>query len=78
MPIKKSAEKYMRQTARRTAQNKIVKGVLKSAVRKTREAAQAGNLSEAKDLFKKAQKAIERQHRRRSSRRIPLPARSPA
>ncbi|OGI22108.1 MAG: 30S ribosomal protein S20 [Candidatus Moranbacteria bacterium RIFCSPHIGHO2_01_FULL_55_24] len=60
MPIKKSAEKYMRQTARRTAQNKIVKGVLKSAVRKTREAAQAGNLSEAKDLFKKAQKAIDK------------------
>lgn len=60
MPIKKSAEKYMRVTKRKTAQNKTVKGVLKSAIRKTREAAAAGNASEAKEWLRKAQKAIDK------------------
>ncbi len=60
MPIKKSAQKYMRVTKRKTAQNKTVKGVLKSAVRKTREAAASGNAAEAKEWLRKAQKAIDK------------------
>ncbi|MEI9966429.1 MAG: 30S ribosomal protein S20 [Candidatus Moraniibacteriota bacterium] len=60
MPIKTSAKKYMRQSARRAQTNKIVKGVVKSAVRKTKEAAQAGNKSEAQEWFQKAQKSLDK------------------
>lgn len=60
MPIKKSAKKYMRQTATRTGQNKIVKGVVKSAIKKTREAVTNGDASVAKEWLQKAQKALDK------------------
>lgn len=60
MPIKKSAKKYMRQTATRTGQNKIVKGVVKSAIKKTREAVAGGDQSVAKEWLQKAQKALDK------------------
>lgn len=60
MPIKENAKKYMRVTARKTARNKIVKGVLKSAVKKTREAAASGKIDEAREMLKKAQKAFDK------------------
>ncbi len=60
MPIKENAKKYMRVTARKTAQNKIVKGVLKSAVKKTREAVAGGKIDEAQEMLKKAQKAFDK------------------
>ena len=60
MPIKKSAKKYMRQTATRTGQNKIVKGVVKSAIKKTREAVTNGDQSVAKEWLQKAQKALDK------------------
>lgn len=60
MPIKKSAKKYMRITERRTERNKSVKGVVKSAIRKTREAAEGGNAAEAKEWLRKAQQAIDK------------------
>jgi small subunit ribosomal protein S20 len=60
MPIKKSAKKYMRQSARRTKANKIVKGVVRSAIKKTKEAALAGNAKEAREWFQKAQKSLDK------------------
>lgn len=60
MPIKENAKKYMRVTARKTAQNKIVKGVLKSAIKKTREAVAGGKIDEAQEMLKKAQKAFDK------------------
>lgn len=60
MPIKNSAKKYMRQTETRTGQNKIVKGVVKSALKKTREALQSGDQTVAKEWFQKAQKALDK------------------
>lgn len=60
MPIKENAKKYMRVAARKTAQNRIIKGVLKSAIKKTREAVSAGNVDEAQTMLKKAQKAFDK------------------
>lgn len=60
MPIKQNAKKYMRVTDRKTARNKVVKGVLKSAVKKTREAVAAARIDEAQDMLKKAQKAFDK------------------
>lgn len=50
----------MRQTERRTEQNKSVKGVVKSTVRKTREAAESGDAKAAKEWYQKAQQAIDK------------------
>ncbi len=60
MPIKKNAEKYMRVTAHKTASNRAAKGVLKSAIRTTREAMSTGTPNAVKDAFKKAQQAIDK------------------
>jgi len=60
MPIKKSAKKYMRVTAKNTVRNKIVTGVVKSAIKKTREAVTAGNVSEAQEWLKKASKSLDK------------------
>jgi small subunit ribosomal protein S20 len=60
MPIIESAKKYMRVTQRKTLQNKKIKGSVKTAVKKTRETIAAGNVTEAKEWYKKAQKAIDK------------------
>ncbi|MBP7811777.1 MAG: 30S ribosomal protein S20 [Candidatus Moranbacteria bacterium] len=60
MPIKKNAIKYMRVTARKTEKNKIVKGVVKSAIKKTREAIAAGKFDDAQKFYKEAQKALDK------------------
>ena len=60
MPIKKNAIKYMRVTARKTEKNKIAKGVVKSAIKKTREAVTAGRLDDAQRFYKEAQKALDK------------------
>ncbi len=60
MPIKKNAIKYMRVTARKTEKNKIVKGVVKSAIKKTREAVAAGKFDDAQKFYKEAQKALDK------------------
>jgi len=60
MPIKKSAVKYMRVTAKNTLRNKIVNGVVKSAIKKTREAVTAGKIDEAQETLKKAIKALDK------------------
>ncbi|MEK7084153.1 MAG: 30S ribosomal protein S20 [Patescibacteria group bacterium] len=60
MPIKKSAKKYMRVTAKNTLRNKIVTGTVKSAIKKTREAVAEGNVSVAQEWLKKASKALDK------------------
>jgi small subunit ribosomal protein S20 len=60
MPIKKAAKKYMRVTAKNTLRNKIVTGVVKSAIKKTREAVAEGKLSEAQEWLKKASKSLDK------------------
>lgn len=60
MPIKQNAKKYMRVTAKKTVRNKIVKGVAKNAIKKTREAVTAGKLDDAKKFYLEAQKALDK------------------
>lgn len=60
MPIKKSAKKYMRVTARKTEKNIKIKGLFKSAVKKTKEAVAKGDVESAKEYFKKASKALDK------------------
>lgn len=60
VPIKKSAKKYMRVTDKKTARNKIVRGVFRSAIKKTREALAAKNLKEAQEWLKKSIKALDK------------------
>jgi small subunit ribosomal protein S20 len=60
MPIKNAAKKYMRATANRTTTNKIVKGSVKSVMKKTRESVKADDLKTAQEYLKKAQKALDK------------------
>ena len=59
MPTKDSAKKYMRVTARRTAQNKITKGLFRSAIKKTRSAIGEKNVQNATKWFGFAQKFLD-------------------
>lgn len=60
MPIKQAAKKYVRVTAKKTLRNKIATGVVKSAIKKTREAVAGGNVSVAQEWLKKAGKALDK------------------
>lgn len=60
MPIKNSAKKYMRVTARKTERNKAVKGVVKGAIKKTREAVKASDLKTAQAELKLAIKSLDK------------------
>lgn len=60
MPIKKAAKKYMRVTKTNTLKNKKITGVLKSAIKKTREAVAKGNLEDAKIWLKTALKTLDK------------------
>lgn len=50
----------MRVTATNTERNRAVKGIVKSAIKKTREAVAAGKTDEAKEWLKNAQKALDK------------------
>lgn len=60
MPIKDSAKKYMRVTARKTVKNKKVKGTYRSAVKKTREAISNKDFTTASEWLKKSIKALDK------------------
>jgi len=60
MPSHASAEKRVRQTARRTAVNKNRKSQVRSAVRKVEEALAAGDKAGAAAALKQAEPAIMR------------------
>lgn len=50
----------MRVTAKNTLKNKAVKGVYRNAIKKTTEAAAAGNVKDAMEFLKKAMKALDK------------------
>lgn len=60
MPIKKSAKKYMRVTARKSEKNRKVSGVIRGAIKKTREAVTAGKLEEAKKWLAVSAKSLDK------------------
>ncbi len=60
MPIKKSAKKYMRVTARKTERNKKVRGVYRGAIKKTRKAVAEKKVKEAQKWLKQAIKALDK------------------
>ncbi|QQS15376.1 MAG: 30S ribosomal protein S20 [Candidatus Moraniibacteriota bacterium] len=60
MPIKDSAKKYMRVTAKKTERNKVAKGVFKSAIKKTREAVKAKDIETAQKELKLAIKSLDK------------------
>lgn len=60
MPIKDSAKKYMRVTARKTIKNKKVKGNYRSAVKKTRQAVTDKDFKVASEWLKKSIKALDK------------------
>lgn len=60
MPIIKAAKKYMRVTKRKTEKNNRVKGVFRSAIKKTRESVAKGNADEAQKWLKVAVKGLDK------------------
>ncbi len=60
MPIKNSAKKYMRVTARKTERNRAAKGVVKGAIKKTREAVKSNDLTTAQTELKLAIKSLDK------------------
>ncbi|PIR73187.1 MAG: 30S ribosomal protein S20 [Candidatus Moranbacteria bacterium CG10_big_fil_rev_8_21_14_0_10_35_21] len=60
MPIKKAAKKYMRVTARKTAKNLKIKGLFKSAIKKTNEAIAKKDLAKAQEWFKKTAQLLDK------------------
>ena len=60
MPIKESARKYMRVTAAKTEKNRKVTGVVKNAIKKTREAVKAGDKEAAQKWLVIALKSLDK------------------
>ncbi|HRZ95464.1 MAG TPA: 30S ribosomal protein S20 [Candidatus Moranbacteria bacterium] len=60
MPIKKSAKKYMRVTARKTEKNRKIKGQFRSAIKAVRETAAKGDQVKTKEAFKRVQIALDK------------------
>ena len=60
MPIKKAAKKYVRVTKRKTEKNRKVKGIVKSAIKQTKEAIAKADGAKATEYLKKAIKAIDK------------------
>jgi small subunit ribosomal protein S20 len=60
MPIKKSAKKYMRVSAKKALRNKTVRGVYRGAIKKTRQAAADKKVKTAQEWLKKSVKALDK------------------
>ncbi|TAK95272.1 30S ribosomal protein S20 [Patescibacteria group bacterium] len=60
MPIKESARKYMRVTTAKTEKNRKVTGVVKNAIKKTREAVKAGDKEAARKWLAVAMKSLDK------------------
>lgn len=60
VPIKESAKKYMRVTAKKTVVNKKTKGTYRSAIKKTREAVAAKDYKKASELLKQTIKSLDK------------------
>ena len=55
----KSAKKRIKVTEVKTAQNRMIKSALKTAIKKFEAAVEAKNVDEAKALYVKAQKSLD-------------------
>lgn len=64
MPNKNSAKKYIRVTARKTAQNRKVKKNFRDAVKELEVLIKEGKKEEAKKNFTKAQKSLDKAAKR--------------
>ncbi len=60
MPIKASAKKYMRASARRAARNRIIRGLFRGAIKQTRRAISNGAVDEAQQWMRTSQKALDK------------------
>jgi small subunit ribosomal protein S20 len=60
MPIKKAAKKYVRVTERKTAMNNQIKGIFRSAIKKTQAAIAKGDAKEAKEWLQKSLIALDK------------------
>jgi small subunit ribosomal protein S20 len=60
MPIKESAKKYMRVTARKTEKNRKIKGQFRSSIKATVEAISKGDAEKAQDSLKRSIKALDK------------------
>ena len=60
MPIKKAAKKYMKVTAKKTEVNNKIKGLFRSAIKKTQESVSKGEIDKAKEWLKKALKELDK------------------
>jgi len=60
MPIKNSAKKEMRKSVTKTLRNRQVRGTFRSAIKAFQVALHEGKFDEAKDLFVKVQKSLDK------------------
>lgn len=60
MPIKKSAKKYMRVTARKTEKNRKIKGQFRSSIKSTMEAISKSDVTKAQESLKKSIKDLDK------------------
>jgi len=60
MPIKKAAKKYIRVSGRKTVIKNRIKGIFRSAVKKTQEAIAKGDVKKAQDWLSKALIALDK------------------
>jgi small subunit ribosomal protein S20 len=60
MPIKKAAKKYIRVSGRKTTINNRVKGIFRSAVKKTQEAIAKGDAKDAREWLQKSLTALDK------------------
>ncbi len=60
MPIKDSAKKYMRVTARKTAANKKTRGDYRAAIRNVEKALQVHDLKAVETYFTLSQKTLDK------------------
>jgi small subunit ribosomal protein S20 len=69
MPNIKSAEKRWRQNEKRRMKNRAAKSVLRTKVRKVRDAATSGDVATAESEFRNAAKSLDRAGARRTIHR---------
>lgn len=60
MPIKDSAKKYMRVTAKNTQRNRIVRGQYRNEIKKLETALAEDNIKEAQTILVSCQKALDK------------------
>jgi len=60
MPIKKAAKKYIRVSRRKTIINNQIKGIFRSAIKKTLAAISKDDLKEAKEWLGKSMTALDK------------------